>query len=120
MKSAKDELDLVRRESTQLNLQLESRGAKEKELFDSLTMKDETIKIFGGATSGRDLWMTWRLRAQLRALEHEKKVLKEQVRLRQEREDEFIKDLELENVKMKFVIIFIDPRETVIFKRAMH
>ena len=98
----KDELDLVRRESNQLNLQLESRGAKEKELFDSLTMKDETIKLLEEQLQDAD-GVDASLRAQLRALDHEKKVLKEQVRLRQEREDEFVK--KLENVKMKFATI---------------
>jgi chromosome segregation ATPase len=95
----KDELDLTRRESTQLALQLETRGAKEKELFDSLTMKDATIKLLEDQLRDAD-GVDHSLRSQLRALEHEKKVLTEQVRLKQEREDEFIK--ELENTKMKF------------------
>jgi chromosome segregation ATPase len=111
----KDELDLTRRESTQLNLQLESRGAKEKELFDSLTMKDETIKLLEEQLKDAD-GVDTSLRSQLRALEHEKKVLMEQVRSRQEREDEFIK--ELENVKMKFATVA--PTKDGDLQAAMH
>jgi len=111
----KDEIDISRRESRQLRLQLETRGAYEKELFDSLKMKDETIKLLEAQVEDAD-GVDKSLRAQLRAMEHEKKVIMHEISSRKAAEDALVD--ELERTKMRFS--GVAPIEDVNLQESMH
>jgi len=111
----KDEVDISRREAKQLELQLETRGAYEKELFDSMSMKDQTIKLLETQLQDAE-GVDSSLHIQLKALSHEQKVLKDKLLMRKQAEDELVN--ELESAKMRFSSVA--PIEDVNLQTSMH
>eukprot|EP00939_MAST-03C_sp_MAST-3C-sp1_P004929 g4929.t1 len=95
----KDEIDLCKREARQLRLQLETRGAYEKELFDTLKMKDQTIELLERQMEDAD-GVDKTLREQILSTTHEKKMVLEQISSRKAVEDALVE--ELEATKMEF------------------
>lgn len=111
----KDEVDLTRREAKQLELQLETRGAYERELFDSMMMKDQTIKLLETQLADAE-GVDNSLHAQLRALEHEQKMLQSNIDARKASQDTLIN--ELESAKMRFSTVA--PIDDVKLQTSMH
>lgn len=111
----KDEVDISRREAKQLELQLETRGAYEKELFDSMTMKDATIRLLETQLQDAD-GVDSSLHLQIKALSHEQKVLKDKLMMRKQSEDALVN--ELESAKMRFSSVA--PIEDVNLQTSMH